>query len=71
MADITMCPGKKCPRSKSCYRFTAEPNPDYQSYLCEPPYEGITGECDLFWSNKENNKSSKQSKKATNLRTKK
>ena len=32
MPDITMCLNKACPLRHKCYRFTAKPNADYQSY---------------------------------------
>lgn len=33
MADISMCDFAECPCSKSCYRFLAEPNPQWQTYM--------------------------------------
>ncbi len=32
MPDITLCNNEECLQKKSCYRFTATPNPYYQSY---------------------------------------
>jgi hypothetical protein len=32
MPDITMCLNKGCKKAKKCYRFMAEPEPNYQSY---------------------------------------
>ena len=40
MADITMCENWKCPSSKNCYRYQAEPHPFYQSYMNFEPIEG-------------------------------
>jgi hypothetical protein len=54
MADITMCSGKKCPKKKSCYRFTAPKNDLYQSYFVNPPIE--KGSCEYFWDNEETKK---------------
>lgn len=33
MSDISQCDYKECPKSNSCYRFLAIPNPQYQSYM--------------------------------------
>jgi len=30
--DIAICQDKNCPKRENCFRFMAEPNPDYQSY---------------------------------------
>ena len=40
MADITMCDNWRCPSSKNCYRYQAEPHPFYQSYMAFEPIEG-------------------------------
>ena len=32
MPDITMCRNQFCPIKDRCYRWTAEPNPRWQSY---------------------------------------
>ena len=35
MADVTMCENglrKNCPKYQECFRFMAEPNPQWQSY---------------------------------------
>ena len=40
MADITMCENWKCPSSKNCYRYQAEPHPFWQPYMKFEPIEG-------------------------------
>jgi hypothetical protein len=32
MPDISMCKDKNCPKRDTCYRFTAKPTMDWQSY---------------------------------------
>lgn len=49
MPDITMCLNKDCLLRMKCYRFTAMPTPDWQSYA---EYKPVNGECDRFWDNK-------------------
>lgn len=48
MADITMCQTKDCPIKQSCYRFTAIPNREYQSYFTETPYDEDDERCDHY-----------------------
>lgn len=48
-ADIAMCQGTGCPLKDKCYRHTAKPNPDWQSYFVNPPYDKNTKKCDRFW----------------------
>jgi len=50
MADITMCEGEGCPLRDNCYRFTAKPNPDRQSYFVETPVSQ-DGKCVHFFDN--------------------
>ena len=38
MPDITMCQNDACTLRHECYRFTAKPNPFYQSYGVFEPY---------------------------------
>ncbi len=33
MVDISMCMDKECPKCGECYRFKAEHNPFWQSYI--------------------------------------
>ena len=47
MADITMCNGRNCELSETCYRYKANPTPQYQSYFCETPIKN--GKCDHYW----------------------
>ena len=47
--DGTMCSGKNCPLSNTCYRFTAKANKFRQSYFVEPPYNKELNECDHYW----------------------
>ena len=58
MADITMCPGLGCEIKQDCYRFTATPTPERQSFFCEPPYllkeETSKFKCKYFWLKQEN-----------------
>ncbi len=54
MPDITMCRGEHCPKKEDCYRYTAAPSLQRQSYFVKPPCEGKSyTECEYFWS-KEN-----------------
>jgi len=50
MADISMCNGKDCPISESCYRFTAPTNEPWQGYS-EFNYDKKDGVCLDFWDN--------------------
>lgn len=40
MPDISMCKNAACPDKESCFRWTAEPNPAWQSYSF---FEGPAG----------------------------
>lgn len=53
MPDITMCAGKDCPLKDKCYRFTAKPNPYWQSYFMKTPYDKNKKDCEHFWKIKE------------------
>lgn len=48
MPDITMCINKECPLRMKCYRFTAVPTLDWQSYA---EYKPVNGKCDSFLDN--------------------
>lgn len=50
MADISMCQNVKCKDRDSCYRFTATPNPYWQSYILLPSKN--KNECEFYWDNK-------------------
>ena len=43
MPDISKCSNADCPIKHTCYRWTAPPNPDWQSYATFTPT--ITGTC--------------------------
>lgn len=47
MPDITMCEGGDCRWRKSCYRHTATPTPQRQSYFMNPPVKS-NGLCEHF-----------------------
>lgn len=51
MPDISMCLNEECPLKDRCYRFTATPNEDWQSYAEFAPDEN--GECEAFRDNGE------------------
>ena len=48
MPEITMCRDKGCSKAKSCYRYTAKPDPLYQSYFVKSPRKRWG--CDQFLS---------------------
>lgn len=48
MPDITMCANKNCPLKDKCYRFTATPDPLWQSYA---DFKPVNGKCEDFWDN--------------------
>lgn len=52
MADITMCSGKNCPLSNTCYRFKAIACEYRQGYFVEPPYNKELNECEHYWITK-------------------
>lgn len=53
MPDITMCSNETCPLRTTCYRFTATPNPRYQSFsFFNPTKEGSTYTCNMYQSTK-------------------
>ena len=58
MPDITMCTGSNkemiCPLKDSCYRYTATPTKDRQSYFSKLPVLNRVYGCDYFWDNKSN-----------------
>jgi hypothetical protein len=47
MADITKCSGDGCPKKETCFRFTAEADPRWQSMFVQPPLED--GICEMYW----------------------
>jgi hypothetical protein len=57
MPDISMCKRESCPIKKECYRYTAKPSPDRQSYLAWEPGQV----CDnMFWSNEDRRQHEKE-----------
>lgn len=58
MADITMCTAKNCQVKHKCKRFTAIPDPMYQSIANFNKDKEINSEyeCDDFWNNKREGK---------------
>ena len=49
MPDITMCSGEGCPMRELCWRFTAPPTPNRQSFFAEPPLKENDVDCDHYW----------------------
>jgi hypothetical protein len=47
MPDISMCKNRSCPSSPTCHRFTAEPNPHWQSYGAFEHDD--SGACSYYW----------------------
>ena len=50
MPDITICTNNKCPLRRLCYRFTAKPNKEWQSYGLFEPVKMEDGNycCEMF-----------------------
>jgi hypothetical protein len=48
MADITKCQGTDCGFKKTCYRFTANADPQWQSYFHKVPLKD-DGTCNNYW----------------------
>lgn len=51
MSDITKCANKNCKIKKSCYRFTAQSDPLYQSFadFCNSNKVTKPEQCEHFW----------------------
>lgn len=47
MSDISKCEGKGCPLKDTCFRYTVQADPEYQSYIKEP-YDPQTDACDFY-----------------------
>jgi hypothetical protein len=47
MPDISMCMNNTCPSNRSCYRYTAKPNPYRQAYA-HFTFDPATGYCEEF-----------------------
>lgn len=48
MPDISMCKNNTCPSRKSCYRYTAETNPNRQTYNLFEVKKG-KDKCLYYW----------------------
>ena len=44
-----MCLGDDCPLKKTCYRFLAESDGEFQTYMAKPPYNVEEENCDFYW----------------------
>lgn len=51
--DISKCDGDACPLKHTCIRYTSKPNPDYQVYFLEPPYDELTETCNYYVDTKD------------------
>ena len=47
MADISKCEGRGCGVKETCYRFKAEPNKYWQSYIKPDTQESG---CEYYWN---------------------
>lgn len=56
MPDISKCNNNNCPSKDSCYRFTSQPSPFWQSYS-DFKFDEKTGKCDHYWNDAEYKKS--------------
>ena len=69
-SDLTKCSGLECPIKESCFRFTSQAEPLYQSYFVEIPgkWEDDTEpinsgcekvvknwKCDMYWGQQNEN----------------
>ena len=52
MPDIAKCNNKSCPSKDSCYRYTVEPSPMWQSYS-NFEYIKEKGKCNFYWENED------------------
>lgn len=52
MPDIAMCKGTDCPFKDKCYRANAKPDPYWQSWFMEVPYDKNTNSCEHYWERK-------------------
>ena len=51
MADITMWRGEKCRVREECYRYTAKPKEQWQSYFAQTPIADSHIGCDHYIDN--------------------
>lgn len=57
-----MCKGENCPLKSKCFRYTAIPNLERQSYFLVSPVEDNI--CEYFLSNKEQKRKNAKVKKS-------
>jgi hypothetical protein len=55
MPDISLCENNTCPSRKSCYRYTATPNPYRQTYGLFDVEKG-KDKCSSYWNNEASTK---------------
>jgi hypothetical protein len=55
MPDIAKYCNESCPSKDSCYRYTVEPSPLWQSYS-DFEYNKETGKCNFYWENEDKGK---------------
>lgn len=48
MTDYTMCPGESCHLKERCYRYTARPDPFWQSWFETPPFDEGSSTCECY-----------------------
>jgi len=53
MTDITMCEGKDCNMTSTCYRYLATACKYYQAYFSDAPHKGKDKDnntiCEHYW----------------------
>jgi hypothetical protein len=59
MPDITMCKPIRCQLKDTCYRYKADPNPIWQSYFVNEPYDKETKKCDYYYETKSTTENTK------------
>lgn len=47
MVDIAMCKRKDCPRRMSCFRYIADAEDFYQTYIVID--KNVEDHCDMYW----------------------
>ena len=47
MVDIAMCKRKDCPRRMSCFRYIADTEDFYQTYIVID--KNVEDRCDMYW----------------------
>ena len=51
MPDISKCSGTDCPLKSMCYRYTAEDESEFQTYMMAVPFKSDDkgAHCEFFW----------------------